>query len=57
MNILLFDVSNVGKTCTGKVLADRLGLNFIKSGFSMLETNNDIYYVLTESITQEQKQR
>jgi shikimate kinase len=28
MNILLFGVSNVGKTCTGKALADRLGFEF-----------------------------
>jgi adenylate kinase family enzyme len=41
MNILLFGVSNVGKTCTGKVLADRLGFEFydldeeVKKHFSM----------------------
>jgi shikimate kinase len=41
MNILLFGVSNVGKTCTGKALADRLGFEFydldeeVKNHFSM----------------------
>lgn len=28
MNILLFGVPNVGKTTTGKLLADRLGYDF-----------------------------